>query len=638
MAKITIEFPNKEKQEFEQNITPEEIAKSISNNLAKGAIAAEFNGTLIDITTPLTTDGQIKIITFNDEQGKKIFWHSSSHLMAQAIKRLYPKAKLSIGPAIDSGFYYDFDNLDINEENLKEIETEMKKITEENLKITREEKSIKEAKKIFINEPYKLELIEDLEKQGEKTVSIYRQGEFFDLCKGPHVPSTSYIKAFALTKIAGAYWRGNSNNKMLKRIYGISFTKKSDLDKYLFQIEEAKKRDHKKLGKELDIFMTSEEGPGFPFFLPHGMIIYNRLIDFWRKEHRSAGYQEIMTPIILNRRLWEKSGHWDHYKDNMYFTKIDEEDYSIKPMNCPGGILVYKSKKHSYKDLPLRIGEIGLVHRHEMSGVLNGLFRVRAFHQDDAHIFMLPEQIKSEIKGVANLVDKFYKMFGFEYKVELSTRPENSIGSDDIWESATNSLKEALDDLKYDYKINEGDGAFYGPKIDFHIKDSLGRSWQCATIQLDFAMPERFKLTYMGEDGTENHRPVMLHRVIYGSLERFIGILIEHYGGKFPFWLSPRQIKVLSISDQQEEYAKKISEFFSEKGYATEVDIRAESIGKKIREAQLEKTRYIIVVGKREKEEKTINIRDGYTNKVLGTKKPEEFEKELKSMIKEKTI
>lgn len=638
MAKITIEFPNRKKQEFEQSITPKEIAKSISQNLAKEAIAAEFNGKLTDITTPLKTNGKIKIITFNDEEGKKIFWHSSSHLMAQAVKRLYPEARLSIGPAIENGFYYDFDNLDINEDNLKEIEKEMKNISEEDLKITREEKTIEEAKKLFINEPYKLELIESLEKQGEKTVSVYRQGEFFDLCRGPHIPSTSHIKAFTLTKIAGAYWRGDSNNKMLKRIYGISFTKKSDLDKYLFQIKEAKKRDHKKLGKELDIFMTSEEGPGFPFFLPHGTIIYNRLIEFWREEHKAAGYKEIMTPMILNRRLWEKSGHWDHYKDNMYFTKIDEEDYSIKPMNCPGGILVYQSEKHSYRDLPLRIGEIGLVHRHEMSGVLNGLFRVRAFHQDDAHIFMLPEQIKKEIKGVANLIDKFYKIFGFEYEVELSTKPENSIGSDEIWESATNSLKEALDDLKFDYKINEGDGAFYGPKIDFHIKDSLGRKWQCGTIQLDFAMPERFKLTYMGKDGTENHRPVMLHRVIYGSLERFIGILIEHYGGKFPLWLSPRQIKIVSISDKQEEYAKKISKFFSEKGYSTDTDTRTESIGKKIREAQLEKTRYIIVVGEKEKNEGTINIRDGYTNKILGTKKPEEFEKELITMIKEKAL
>ncbi|NIA03921.1 MAG: threonine--tRNA ligase, partial [Nitrospiraceae bacterium] len=466
MSKIKIKFPNGDINEYDKDITPMGIAKKISNSLVKEVLVAKFNDTIIDLTTPLTEDGSIVFYKFDDDEGKKVFWHTSTHIMAQAIKRLYKDVKFAIGPAIEEGFYYDFDNLSISSEDLEKIEKEMTKIVSENIPIVRTLVSIEEAKEMFEDQPYKLKLIKDLEEYGEKKVSIYTQGDFFDLCRGPHLPSTGYVKAFKLTKIAGAYWRGNSKNKMLTRIYGVSFPKKKMLDEFIFRIEEAKKRDHKKLGRELDLFMVSEEGPGFPFILPHGMKIYNKLLSFWREEHRKANYEEIITPAILNRRLWERSGHWDHYKDNMYFTTIDNEQYAIKPMNCPGGILVYKSRKHSYKEFPMRIAEVGLVHRHEMSGVLNGLFRVRAFHQDDAHIFMLPSQIKQEVVGVVKLVDRFYKIFGFDYSVELSTRPDNSIGSDEIWENATNGLKEALESMGMDYKINEGDGAFYGPKID----------------------------------------------------------------------------------------------------------------------------------------------------------------------------
>ena len=541
------------------------------------------------------------------EVPEKTFWHTSSHILAQAIKRLYPEIKLAIGPAIENGFYYDFDtDKPFTPEMLVVIEEEMKKIIKEDHQIERFVLPKKEALELMKDEPYKQELINEL-PEGEE-ISFYKQGEFTDLCAGPHLPSTGKVKAIKLLTTSGAYWRGSEKNKMLQRIYGISFPKASELEAYINMLEEAKKRDHKKLGKELELFMIAPEGPGFPFFLPKGMVLRNILEDYWKKIHTAAGYVEIKTPIILNEELWHRSGHWDHYKENMYTTKIDDTDFGIKPMNCPGGMIVYNSKMHSYKELPIRAGELGLVHRHEKSGQLNGLFRVRCFTQDDAHIFCLPEQIKDEIKGVMSLVDEVYSKFGFEYTIELSTKPEDSMGSAEMWEMAENALKEVLEETNKAYVINEGDGAFYGPKIDFHIKDCLGREWQCGTIQLDFQMPERFDLTYIGEDG-EKHRPVMLHRVVFGSIERFIGIITEHFAGAFPLWLAPVQVKILPIADAHHEYAKEVAKTFEKAGIRVELDERQEKIGYKIREAQLQKVPYMIILGDKEVEAKAVGVR-----------------------------
>ena len=586
-----------------------EIAADISEGLARMACAGEVNGEVEDLRTVIDKDCNLSILTFNDEGGKAAFRHTTSHIMAQAIKRLYPETKLAIGPSIADGFYYDVDrDTPLTSEDLEKIEAEMKKIVKEDLKLERFELPRAEAIAFMKEkeEPYKVELIEDLPE--DAVISFYRQGEFTDLCAGPHLMSTKPVKAFKLTSLAGAYWRGSEKNKMLQRIYGTAFTKKAELEEYLHMIEEAKKRDHRKLGKELGLFMMSEDGPGFPFFLPKGMDLKNALMDYWREIHRKAGYVEISTPIILNRRLWETSGHWDHYKENMYTTVIDDEDYAIKPMNCPGGVLVYKSEPRSYRDLPLRLAEVGLVHRHEKSGQLHGLMRVRCFNQDDAHIFMTPEQIKDEIKGVANLIDQVYKLFGFKYHVELSTRPEDSMGSDEDWEVATEGLRGALDDLGLDYVVNEGDGAFYGPKIDFHLEDSIGRTWQCGTIQLDFQLPQRFELEYTGADG-EKHRPIMIHRVVYGSVERFIGILIEHFAGAFPLWLSPVQVKILPISEKYVEFSEKVRDALEEAGIRTEMDERSEKIGYKIRAAQMEKVPYMMVLGDKEAESGNVSVR-----------------------------
>ncbi|HHY80969.1 MAG TPA: threonine--tRNA ligase [Thermoanaerobacter sp.] len=596
-------------REFEKGMTVYEIAKSISERLAKEAVGGKFNGKVVELNTKIEEDGKLEILTFDDEEGKKIYWHTSSHILAQAVKRLFKDVKLAIGPAIDNGFYYDFDTeRPFTTEDFEAIEQEMNRIIKEDYKLERFVLPKDEAIKLMKekDEPYKVELIEEI-PEGEE-ISFYKQGEFTDLCAGPHLMSTGMVKTIKLLSVAGAYWKGDEKNKMLQRIYGISFPQKSMLDQYLHMLEEAKKRDHRKLGKELDLFSIQPEGPGFPFFHPKGMIIRNILEDFWRKEHIKHGYQEIKTPIILNEELWRRSGHWDHYKENMYFTEIDGETYAIKPMNCPGAMLVYKSTMHSYRDLPLRLCELGLVHRHELSGVLHGLMRVRSFTQDDAHLFMTPEQVEDEILGVINLVDYFYKIFGFEYFVELSTRPENSMGSDEDWELATNALISALNRVNLPYKVNEGDGAFYGPKIDFHLKDSIGRTWQCGTIQLDFQMPERFELEYIGPDG-EKHRPIMLHRVIYGSIERFIGILTEHFAGAFPTWLAPVQVRVLPISDKHYAYAQNVYGRLLENDIRAELDDRNEKIGYKIREAQLQKIPYMLIVGDKEVEQGTVSLR-----------------------------
>ncbi|MCC8105411.1 MAG: threonine--tRNA ligase [Clostridiales bacterium] len=597
------------KKEYAQPMAVIDIAKDISEGLARVATVAEINGEEADLRTVVDSDCELNILTFDSPEGAGAFRHTTSHIMAQAIKRLYPDVKLAIGPSIADGFYYDIDSENpITPEDLEKIEAEMKKIVKEDLPLIRFTKPREEAIAYFKekNEPYKVELIEDLPEDAE--ISFYQQGEFVDLCAGPHLMSTKPVKAFKLTSIAGAYWRGSEKNKMLTRIYGTSFTKKADLDAYLTRMEEAKKRDHRKLGKQLGLFMMTDEGPGFPFFLPNGMILKNTLLDYWREIHTKAGYVEISTPIILNRQLWETSGHWDHYKENMYTTVIDDEDYAIKPMNCPGGVLVYKSEPRSYRDLPLRMGELGIVHRHEKSGQLHGLMRVRCFTQDDAHIFMTPEQIRREIKGVVKLIDEVYQLFGFKYHVELSTRPENSMGSDEDWEMATEGLRGALDELGLDYVINEGDGAFYGPKIDFHLEDSIGRTWQCGTIQLDFQLPQRFECEYIGADG-EKHRPIMIHRVAFGSIERFIGILIEHFAGAFPTWLSPEQVRILPISDKFIDYAEQVKASLREEGIRANVDTRAEKIGYKIREAQLAKTPYMLVVGAKEEEEGLVSVR-----------------------------
>ncbi len=599
-------------KEYAQPMSVYEIAKDISEGLVRVATAGELDGEVVDLRTVVEKDSNLNILTFDDEKGAGAFHHTTSHIMAQAIKRLYPNIKLAIGPSIAEGFYYDVDSdTPLTADDLEKIEKEMKKIVKEDLAITRFTKSREDAIAYFKekNEPYKVELIEDLPEDAE--ISFYQQGEFVDLCAGPHLMSTKPVKAFKLTSLAGAYWRGSEKNKMLTRIYGTSFTKKADLEAYLTRIEEAKKRDHRKLGKQLGLFMMRDEGPGFPFFLPNGMILKNTLLDYWREIHRKAGYVEISTPIMLSRHLWETSGHWDHYKENMYTTVIDDTDFAIKPMNCPGGILVYQSEPRSYRDLPLRMGELGLVHRHEKSGQLHGLMRVRCFTQDDAHIFMMPEQIRDEIKGVAKLIDEVYQLFGFKYHVELSTRPENSMGSDEDWEMATDALRGALDDLGRDYVVNEGDGAFYGPKIDFHLEDSIGRTWQCGTIQLDFQLPQRFECEYIGADG-EKHRPIMIHRVVFGSIERFIGILIEHFAGAFPTWLSPEQVRVLPISDKYLDYANQVNAKLNEEGIRSSVDSRAEKIGYKIRDARLMKVPYMLIVGAKEEEQGLVSVRSRF--------------------------
>ncbi|CDZ23645.1 Threonine-tRNA ligase [[Clostridium] cellulosi] len=608
MIKVTLK--GGDVREYEAGTPAESVVKSLGAGLYKAACVVLIDGELKDIRTVLDKDCTLEVLTFDDERGRRAFNHTASHIMAQAVKRLFPDVKLTIGPAIENGFYYDFDTeKPFTPEILTKIEEEMKKIVKENLRIERFELPVDEAVKLMEekNEPYKVELIKEHASKGEK-ISFYKQGEFTELCAGPHIPDTGRVKAFKLIQCTGAYWHGDSKNKMLQRVYGIAFPKASQLEEYLNMLEEAKKRDHRKIGRELDLFDIYPEGPGFPFFLPKGMVLRNTLEDFWRKEHVAHGYQEIRTPMILSEELWHRSGHWDHYKENMYFTKIDEGDYAIKPMNCPGGMLVYKRKMHSYKDLPIRMAELGLVHRHELSGTLHGLMRVRCFTQDDAHIFMTPEQIEDEIIGVIDLIDHFYKVFGFDYHVELSTRPENSMGSDEQWEMATNGLKNALERKGIEYKINEGDGAFYGPKIDFHLTDCLGRTWQCGTIQLDFQLPERFELEYTGADG-QKHRPVMLHRVVFGSIERFIGILTEQYAGAFPVWLAPVQVKVLPIADRHNEYAYKVCDTLKAAGIRVEVDDRNEKIGYRIREAQLQKIPFMLVLGDKEVESGSVAVR-----------------------------
>ena len=597
-------------KEYAQPMAVIDIAKDISEGLARMACVAEIDGEVKDLRTIVDKDCTLNIFTAKDPEGLAALRHTASHVMAQAIKRIWPETKLAIGPSIADGFYYDIDRDEpVTSDDLAKIEAEMKKIIKEALPLERFELPRAEAIALMKekNEPYKVELIEDLPE--DSIISFYKQGEFTDLCAGPHLMNTKEVgKAFKLMNIAGAYWRGSEKNKMLTRIYATAFAKKEDLDAYVTMMEEAKKRDHRKLGKELGLFMMSDAGPGFPFFLPKGMILKNTLLDYWREIHKKAGYVEISTPIILNRSLWETSGHWDHYKNNMYTTVIDGEDYAIKPMNCPGGVLVYASEPRSYRDLPLRMGELGIVHRHEKSGQLHGLMRVRCFTQDDAHIFMTPEQIKDEIKGVAGLINEVYSLFGFQYHVELSTRPEDSMGSDEDWEMATDALRSALDELQLPYVVNEGDGAFYGPKIDVHLVDCIGRTWQCGTIQLDFQLPQRFELEYVGADG-EKHRPIMIHRVVFGSIERFIGILIEHFAGAFPTWLAPVQVKVLPISDKYMDYAQNVLNKLTEAGIRAEVDTRAEKIGYKIREAQTAKIPYMLVVGQKEEEENTVSVR-----------------------------
>jgi len=633
--KIKVILPDGSAREYPAGISLTGIAKDISPRLAREALAAKIDGRLVDIGSPLERDAAVAFLTFDDEDGRLVYRHSTAHVMAQAVQKLFPGVKLAIGPAIADGFYYDFDTEEpFTPDDLAKIEKEMEAIIKADLPFERYEPGREDALAMFreSGQSYKVELIQDLPE--ETALSCYRQGDFVDLCMGPHVSSTGRLKSVKLMSLAGAYWRGSEKNKMLQRIYGTSFPKKSMLDEHLFRIEEAKRRDHRKLGAELDLFSIQDEGPGFPFFHPKGMILRNELEKYWREEHAKKGYQEIRTPVILNRSLWEQSGHWDHYRENMYFTTIDEGEYAVKPMNCPGGILIYKSRLHSYRELPIRFAELGLVHRHELSGVLHGLMRVRCFTQDDAHIFMLPSQVKEEIIGVIDLVDDFYKVFGFDYHVELSTRPEKAMGSAEIWDLATGALRDALEARGLDYKVNEGDGAFYGPKIDFHLKDSLGRTWQCGTIQLDFLMPEKFDLNYVGEDG-QKHRPVMIHRVVFGSIERFIGILTEHFAGAFPAWLAPVQACVIPITDRHAEYAKKVADSLGEKGIRVEVDARNEKINYKIREAQARKIPYMLVAGDKEVEQGSVAVRQR-TKGNLGPKPLGEFEEQLLKEISDK--
>ena len=635
MADVKIILPDGSAKEYAVGTTLGEAVKQLSNSLAKKVLAANVNGELTDLREELVDGSKVEFLTFEEDGGKHTLRHTASHVMAQAVKRLWPEAKLAIGPAIDKGFYYDIDmEHTLTPEDLGKIEKEMSRIVKENLPITKSVMSRQEAIEFFKskNEDYKVELIEDLPE--DAVISCYAQGDFIDLCAGPHVASTGKVKAFKLQSIAGAYWRGDEKNKMLQRIYGTAFEKKEELDAYLHLLEEAAKRDHRKLGKELGLFVIKEEGPGFPFFLPKGMALRNELENFWREVHHDFEYDEIRTPIILNKQLWETSGHWEHYRENMYTTIIDDEEYAIKPMNCPGGILVYQNEMHSYRDLPLRYAELGLVHRHELSGALHGLFRVRAFTQDDAHVFMLPEQMQSELMKVIELFDRIYSQFGLKYHVELSTKPDNAMGDDAIWEAATEALRNAIEAKGIDYVINPGDGAFYGPKLDYHIEDSLGRTWQCGTIQLDMNLPERFNVEYIGEDG-QKHRTIMIHRACFGSMERFIGILTEHYAGAFPTWMAPVQVKVLPISEKHVEYANQLAKQMRHDYVRVEVDDRNEKIGYKIRQAQMEKVPYMLVVGDKEMEDNSVNVRK-HGGDELGTVPFDEFFNSIKIEIKER--
>ena len=625
-------------KEYASPMSAADIAKDISMGLYRNACVCRINGEVKDLRTVISDDAALEILTFDNEEGKRAFNHTASHIMAQAVKRLYPKVKLTIGPAIEDGFYYDFDTeTPFGPEDLAKIEAEMKKIVKEGFALEKFELAPDEAIKLMQekDEPYKVELINEHAGKGEH-ISFYKQGEFTELCAGPHLMDVKPVKAFKLTNCTGAYWRGDAKNKMLCRVYGTAFPKASMLEEHLAMLEEAKKRDHRKLGKELGLFTIMEEGPGFPFFLPKGMVLKNTLVDYWREIHRKAGYYEIQTPMILNRALWERSGHWDHYKENMYTTVIDDEDYAIKPMNCPGGMLVYKTQMHSYKDLPLRMGELGLVHRHELSGALHGLMRVRCFTQDDAHIFMTREQIKDEIKNVVRLIDGVYNTFGFEYHIELSTRPEDSMGAQEDWDIATDALRDAITELGYDFEVNEGDGAFYGPKLDFHLKDCLGRTWQCGTIQLDFQLPERFELEYVGADGAK-HRPIMIHRVVFGSIERFIGILTEHFACAFQTWLAPVQVKLLPIADRHCDYLKAVENKLEERGIRCEIDDRSEKIGFKIRSAQMEKIPYMLVAGDKDIENGTVSVRSRKEGE-QGAMSVDEFADMIEKEIKSKAL
>ena len=634
---MNITFPDGSVRQYDDGMNAAAIAESISPRLKKAALAAELDGKLYDLRMPIDGDHELKILTFADDGGKWIYRHTAAHMLAQAVKRLYPDVKLAIGPAIDNGFYYDFDTeYAFTPDDFEKIEKEIVKIAGENIPLERFELPREEALKYMreLDEPYKVELIEDLPE--DAVISFYRQGDFVDLCAGPHVEATGRIKNVKLMSVAGAYWRGSEKNKMLKRIYATAFEKKSELDEYIARLEEAKKRDHRRIGKELGLFTIMDEGPGFPFFLPKGMVLKNTLIDYWREVHKRYGYVEVSTPMILNRKLWETSGHWYHYKDNMYTTVIDEEDFAIKPMNCPGGMLVYKTELHSYRDLPLRVGELGLVHRHELSGALHGLFRVRCFTQDDAHIFMTWDQMKGEIKNVVRLFDEVYSTFGLSYKIELSTMPEDHMGDERDWEFATQTLREAVTEMGKEYEVNEGDGAFYGPKLDFHLSDCLGRTWQCGTIQLDMQLPERFELEYIGADG-QKHRPVMIHRVVFGSIERFIGVITEHFAGAFPTWLAPVQVMILPITDRTHEACIALKQRLDVCGIRAEIDMRNEKIGFKIREAQLKKTPYMLVMGDKEVENDVVAVRSRKGGD-LGTMGADEFIERVRDEIASKSI
>jgi len=634
MATIIITLPDGSKFKARKGIKPIDIAKKLLGSVfAKKALVALVNGELWDLDRAIEEDAKVKILTYDDEEAIAVLRHSCAHVLAQAVKRLYPDVKLGIGPAIENGFYYDFDKKEaFTPADLKRIEAEMKKIIKADYKFERKEISKEEAKKLFADEPYKLELIDEM----EEPISVYKDGEFIDLCKGPHIPSTGMIKAFKLMKTAGAYWKGKAENPQLQRIYGVAFKDEKELKKYLSLLEEAEKRDHRKLGKELDLFSIHPEGPGFPFFHPKGMIVINEILKYWREEHEKEGYSEVKTPIILSKALWEQSGHWEHYKENMYFTKIDDRDFAIKPMNCPGSILIYKERVHSYRELPLRWAELGLVHRHELSGVLSGLFRVRAFTQDDAHIYCMPEQIEKEVIKIIKLTERIYSTFGFKYEVELSTKPEKAMGTAEQWERAETALKNALEKCGIKYKINPGEGAFYGPKIDFHVRDALGRKWQCGTIQLDFQMPERFDLSYEGKDG-KRHRVVMLHRTVLGSLERFLGVLLEHFAGKLPLWIAPEQIRVITVSDKVRNYAEKVYKELKKQGFRVMLDDRAATVQYKIRDAQLQKIPYMVVIGEKEEKAKKIAVRTR-ENKVKFGVELDKFIDALKKEIKERKV
>ncbi len=631
---ISITFPDNTIKTFDNSPTGMEVAKSISEGFARNCVAMKINGSLLDLSLPIQEDSAIEFITANDDQGLDILRHSSAHVMAEAVLKVYPHAKLTIGPVVEDGFYYDIDMAPISEDHLAPIEAEMKKIIKAKAGFERKVVSKEEALALFRDNPFKIELIKELPEDEE--ISLYQNGDFIDLCRGPHLPHTGMIKGVKLLKISGAYWRADQSREQLQRLYGISFFDKKKLNKYLNFIEEAKKRDHRKLGTRLDLYSFHDEAPGMPFFHPRGIDMWNTLLEYWREEHKAAGYVETKTPVMLTRKLWEKSGHWENYRENMYTSVIDDEEYAIKPMNCPGGMILYKTTSHSYRDLPLRAGEVGLVHRHELSGALSGLFRVRAFHQDDAHIFMTPDQIGDEVLGVLRLAQRVYQKFGLTFHLELSTRPDKSIGSDEQWETATNGLKKALEDYGQEYMINEGDGAFYGPKIDIHIKDALGRTWQCGTVQLDMSLPERFDLTYKGQDN-EKHRPIMIHRVIYGSMERFFGILVEHFAGKFPLWLAPVQAVVLPINQDLAEYGRQVKNQLESFGIRTDLDARSETLKKKIREAQLNYVPLILTIGDKEKEANTLSVRtlDGKVRMGLSM---EEFISPVKAHIAKRAL